>query len=64
MMGGLEVVGELGADGARRDVVRSGEGGEEVIQRVFVGEVDDGDGGGEGALVGGLAAQEVVLAEG
>ena len=58
------MVGELGGDGARGDVVRSGEGREEVVEGDLVGEVDDGDGGGEGAFVGGLAAQEVVLAEG
>ena len=37
--------------------MRAGEGGEEVVERDFVGEVDDGERGGEGALVVLLAAQ-------
>ena len=60
----LEVVGDLGGDGAGGYVVSAGEGGEEVVQGVLVGEVDDGDGGRESVLVGFLAVEEVVFAEG
>ena len=57
------MVGELGGEGAGGDEVRAGEGGEEVVEGVFVGEVDDGDGGGEGAFVVGFTAEEVVLSK-
>ena len=58
------MVGDFGGDGSGRDEVGSRERGEEVIEGVFVGEVDDGDRGGESPLVGLFAAEEVVFAEG
>jgi hypothetical protein len=63
-LAGLEVVGDFAGDGAGRYEVGAGEGGEEVVEGVFIGEVDDGERGGEGALVGFFAVQEVVLTEG
>ena len=39
---GSEVESDLGGQSARGYVVRAAEGGEEVVERVFVGEVDAG----------------------
>ena len=47
--------------GTRGDVVRSAEGGEEVVKRVFVGDVDGGQA--EAPFVA-VAVEEVVLADG
>src|ERR1035437_3581027 len=60
----LEVIRQFAGDGARADVVRPRERGEEVVERVLVADVDDGERRGEGALVGSLAVQQVVLADG
>src|SRR5579862_4145893 len=38
----LKVHGEFGGEGARSDVVGAAEGGQEVIECVFVGDVDGG----------------------
>ena len=56
----LEVEAEFGGEGARREVVRAGERREEVIERVFVGDVDGGEVEAPFVLV---AAEEVVLAQ-
>ena len=52
---------ELGRQGARGDVVRAAEGGEEVVEGVLVGDVDGGEAQAPLVLV---AVEEVVLAEG
>ncbi len=39
----LEVESEGGRDGSRRDVVGAAEGREEVIERFFVGQIDNAD---------------------
>jgi hypothetical protein len=56
----LEVEAELDGFGARGDEVCAAEGGEEVIERVFVGQVDDGEA--KAPLVA-VAAEEVVVAD-
>ena len=38
-----EIQRDLGREGARSDVVRAAEGGEEVVERVLVGDVDGGE---------------------
>src|ERR1700679_78213 len=54
----LEVEAQLRRHGARRNVVGSTEGGEEVIERVFVGDVDGSQA--EAPFVA-VALEEVVL---
>ena len=39
----LKVKPDLSRQRARCDVVRAAEGGKEVVQRIFVGQVDDGE---------------------
>jgi hypothetical protein len=41
-IGWLEVEADLCCQGSRGYVVRAAEGGEEVVERVFVGDVDTG----------------------
>ena len=57
----LEVEAELYGFGARGDEVRAAEGGEEVVESVFVGQVDDGEA--EASLVA-VAIEQVVVADG
>ena len=57
----LEVEAELYGFGARGDEVRAAEGGEEVVESVFVGQVDDGEA--EAPLVA-VAIEQVVVADG
>ena len=57
----LEVKSNFGGQSARSDVVRAAEGGEEVVERVFVGNVDGGEA--QAPLVA-VAVEEVVGTEG
>ena len=56
----LEVQGQLAGHGARRDVVRAAEGGEEVVERLFVGQIDGRD---LHAPFAAIAVKEVVVAD-
>src|ERR1700723_3366743 len=61
LFGALEMEAYLGRQGARRNVVRATEGGEEVIECVFVGDVDASEA--EAPFVF-IAIEEIVLADG
>ena len=57
----LEMEAELGRQRTRRDVVRAAEGGEEVVERVLVGDVDGSQLETHFVLI---AAEEVVMPDG
>ena len=52
---------EFACDGARADEVRPAEGGEEIVERFFVGHVNDGD---AGAPSESITMKQVVVANG
>ena len=58
---GLEVKAKLSSERTRRDVMRPAEGGKEVVQRVFVGQVDRGKLETHLVLI---AAEDVVVPDG
>src|SRR5271155_8193 len=57
----LEVEADLAGDGARRDVVRAAEGGEKVVERIVVREIDYLD---ASAPLKAVAVEDVVIAHG
>ena len=57
----LEVERQLSRNGSRGDVMRSAESGEEVVQHVIVGEVNEVD---LGAPLVAIALEEIVGSEG
>src|SRR5271156_2650570 len=57
----LEVETDLRGQGARRDVVRAAEGGEEIVNRFFVADVNGGQA--ETPLVA-VATEKIVVADG
>ena len=57
----LEVERQLSRNGSRGDVMRSAEGGEEVVQHVIVGEVNEVD---LSAPLVAIALEEIVGSEG
>jgi len=59
----LEVERHLAGHRSRRHKVRSRKRRQEVVQRILVGQVDDGDRRRQRSFIGFLPAQQIVLAE-